>query len=63
MKSAQLNDIDLRKSETFQLKALRKVLSRKTTYVARESTNAKVSKSGETYFLDCGDCESSERLL
>ncbi|WP_160062502.1 nuclease-related domain-containing protein [Psychromonas sp. L1A2] len=28
-----------------------------------QSTNAKVSKSGETYFLDCGDCESSERLL
>jgi len=28
-----------------------------------KSKNAKVSKSGESYFLDCGDCESSERLL
>ena len=28
-----------------------------------QSKNAKVSKTDETYFLDCGDCESSEQLL
>lgn len=27
------------------------------------SKNAKVSKSNSSYFLDCGDCESSEQLL
>tara|TARA_R110001583_G_scaffold136719_1_gene288486 strand:- start:4184 stop:5128 length:945 start_codon:yes stop_codon:yes gene_type:complete len=28
-----------------------------------QSKNAKVSKLGETYFLNCGDCETSKRLL
>ena len=28
-----------------------------------QSVNAKVSKSGNAFFLNCGDCESSEQLL
>lgn len=42
MEPAQINTAELKKLEVFQLKALRKILRRKTTFVARENTNAKV---------------------
>ena len=42
MESAQINEPDLKRLETFQLKALRKVLKLKTTFVDRNNTNTKV---------------------
>ena len=42
MESAQLNEPELKRLETFQLKALRKVLKMKTTYIDRNNTNIKV---------------------
>ena len=42
MDTAQLNDTETKKLETFQLKALRKILKLKTTFVNRTNTNEKV---------------------
>jgi len=48
MESAQINTPELKELEIFQLKALRKVLRLKTTFVATENTNTKVYQEANT---------------
>ena len=44
LESVQLNQTELQKLNTIQLKCLRRILNMTTTFVNRENTNAKVSR-------------------
>jgi len=48
MESSQINEPELRKLETLQLNALRKLLKPNTTYVNRENTNTNIYKEVDT---------------
>jgi len=52
LESAHLKETDLRKLEVFHLKALRKVLKMKTTFVDRADTNKKVYEKANQKILE-----------